>query len=171
MRSLLAVLDGPVSQRLTWTLLHFLWQGIALAAVLEAVVRGFRVRRAAARYLLCVSAMLAMVACPLVTFSIVRVPTEEVALAEMKGRQTTHADGLLGGLDFQVSKTSEVRRGQGRRRSRPGRSPSWWGASRTYHPISPLYRVPRDPRDGRWSSTFAWRSRVCCCSGSSGSCC
>ena len=49
-----------------WALLHFLWQGTALAA-LAAVVMAF-FRRASARYLAAVSVLVAMLAAPVVTF-------------------------------------------------------------------------------------------------------
>jgi hypothetical protein len=66
----LDVLCEPVWQRLTWTLLHFLWQGLALAAILVTALWLFRVRRARARYALSLLAMRVMAACPLLTFSI-----------------------------------------------------------------------------------------------------
>jgi beta-lactamase regulating signal transducer with metallopeptidase domain len=91
MISFLDLLHGPVSQRLTWTLLHFLWQGIGIALVLAALVRVLRVRRAATRYILCVSAMLAMVACPPITFHVLSVPTQETASPEVNGSQAARA--------------------------------------------------------------------------------
>jgi len=72
----------PVWQRLTWTLLHFLWQGLAVAAVLVTVLWLFRVRQARIRYAVSLVAMLVMVACPLVTFAVMEVgadPRAEVA--------------------------------------------------------------------------------------------
>jgi len=91
MISFLDLLHGPVSQRLTWTLLHFLWQGIGIVLVLELLVRVLRVRRAATRYILCVSAMLAMVACPPITFHVLSVPTQDTALPEVNGSQAGRA--------------------------------------------------------------------------------
>jgi beta-lactamase regulating signal transducer with metallopeptidase domain len=66
----LDVCSEPVAQRLTWTLLHFLWQGLAVAVLLAPALRLFAVRRARARYATCLAAMLAMAACPLVTFAL-----------------------------------------------------------------------------------------------------
>jgi len=57
----------PWVERLGWTLIHFLWQG-ALIAALYAIAR--RSRSAQRRYLLGCVALVAMVAAPLVTFSI-----------------------------------------------------------------------------------------------------
>lgn len=59
----------PVWQRLTWALLHFLWQGLTVAVVPAAAFWLFRVHRARTRYALCLLAMVTMAACPLVTFA------------------------------------------------------------------------------------------------------
>src|SRR5262252_3816400 len=53
-----------------WALLHFLWQGTALAA-LAAVAMSF-FRRASARYLVAISVLVAMLAAPVVTFRFYR---------------------------------------------------------------------------------------------------
>src|ERR1022692_724286 len=66
MTSLTNWLSPSVMHSLGWTLLHFLWQGTAgaaLAAVLMALCR-----RASARYVLAVSALIVMLAAPLATF-------------------------------------------------------------------------------------------------------
>lgn len=68
----LDVFGEPVWQRLTWTLLHFLWQGLAVAAVLATVLWLFRIRQARARYALGLLAMLLMAVCPLVTFAVMQ---------------------------------------------------------------------------------------------------
>jgi len=49
-----------------WALLHFLWQGTALAALAAVVMALFR--RASARYLVAVSILVAMLAAPVATF-------------------------------------------------------------------------------------------------------
>ncbi len=67
------VFSEPVWQRLTWTLLHFLWQGVAVAGALVAALWLFRVRQARARYVLSLLAMVLMAACPLVTFAVMEV--------------------------------------------------------------------------------------------------
>jgi beta-lactamase regulating signal transducer with metallopeptidase domain len=72
-RSLMFTLEflrAPVWQGLTWTLLHFLWQGLAVAAVLLLLLGVLGVRRPQIRYLLCLGAMGAMVLCPIVTFCV-----------------------------------------------------------------------------------------------------
>ncbi|MHC4400211.1 MAG: M56 family metallopeptidase [Planctomycetota bacterium] len=75
----LDLLDQPAWQRETLTLLHFLWQGLAVAAVLTAVLWLFRVRRVRARYTLNLLALLAMAACPVVTFAVLETPTSNTA--------------------------------------------------------------------------------------------
>ena len=71
-------LSAPLGERLTWTLLHFLWQGAVLASLLESVIYLCGVRSLTARYRLALAALLLMAACPIVTFRFVRpnlVPT------------------------------------------------------------------------------------------------
>ncbi|MEE9141080.1 MAG: M56 family metallopeptidase, partial [Gammaproteobacteria bacterium] len=68
MNSLQTLLQNPVVDRLGWTLLHFLWQGI-LAAILAGFVF-HRLRRASsnARYGFGLLAMCALAVCPMITF-------------------------------------------------------------------------------------------------------
>ena len=68
-----AWLDESFSLRLAVTLLHFLWQGVAVA--LLVVVVGWLLRRASAqmRYVVNVAAMLVLVSCLPVTFALVDV--------------------------------------------------------------------------------------------------
>ena len=67
------VLDGPVWERLTWTLLNFLWQGIAIAAGVELALILLPRGRAAVRYALLVAGLALMALCPLVTFLVLDV--------------------------------------------------------------------------------------------------
>lgn len=63
----------PWVERLGWTLLHFLWQGLAIAVLYAAARRG--VARASSphvRYLLACAALAAMMAAPLVTGGLMR---------------------------------------------------------------------------------------------------
>jgi beta-lactamase regulating signal transducer with metallopeptidase domain len=66
MSSLTNWLSPSVMHSLGWALLHFLWQGTAVAA-LAAVVMGL-CQRASARYTLAVGAMVVMLAAPFATF-------------------------------------------------------------------------------------------------------
>ena len=69
---LLNSLAGPLGQRLTWTLLHFLWQGAVLAGLLESAIYLCGVRSLTARYRLALATLMLMAACPIVTFRFVR---------------------------------------------------------------------------------------------------
>jgi len=62
-----AVLLSPIMvQSLGWALLHFVWQGAALAAALSVLMACCR--RASTRYALAVGAMILLVAAPVITF-------------------------------------------------------------------------------------------------------
>src|SRR6478609_311356 len=63
--------DPSTSERLTWTLVHFLWQGLALAVLLWsclAVMRRRRDARPRVRYLACCACLVGMAAAPVVTY-------------------------------------------------------------------------------------------------------
>lgn len=70
-------LSGPLAQQLTLALLHFLWQGTVVAALLAAVLSV--VRSLHRRYLASVLAMLAMAVLPVVTFCVLTTPGGDVA--------------------------------------------------------------------------------------------
>ncbi|MBN2580688.1 MAG: M56 family metallopeptidase [Pirellulales bacterium] len=72
MTELYESLFGPLGQRLTWTLIHFLWQGLGVVLLLSALLWAFRVRQAAIRYACSVFAMLAMAACLPITFVVLK---------------------------------------------------------------------------------------------------
>ena len=63
----------PWVERLGWTLVHFLWQGLSIA-VLYAAARRIMARRSSpnGRYLLACAALAAMMAAPLVTWGLMR---------------------------------------------------------------------------------------------------
>lgn len=58
--TLVELLTHPFSQRLTWTLAHFLWQGLLIAVALALVVEALRIRSASTRYSLSLAALLVM---------------------------------------------------------------------------------------------------------------
>ena len=64
-------LDPQVVHRLGWALVHFVWQGAALAALAAVMLRRLRRRTAAVRYLAACAALAAMVAVPVATLSLV----------------------------------------------------------------------------------------------------
>jgi beta-lactamase regulating signal transducer with metallopeptidase domain len=63
-------LDPSTSERLTWTLVHFLWQGLALAALLWASLAVMRTRgtRPRFRYLACCACLVCMAIAPVLTY-------------------------------------------------------------------------------------------------------
>src|SRR5262245_22282275 len=65
---LAAQFTGPTVEILGWTLVHFLWQGAAIALVLAAALRGLRRSTPQARYLVACAALAAMAVCPAATF-------------------------------------------------------------------------------------------------------
>jgi uncharacterized protein (TIGR03435 family) len=60
--------------RLGWTLVHFLWQGVLIAVLYAAARRGVARAGPNARYLLACAALAAMLAAPLVTWGLMRPP-------------------------------------------------------------------------------------------------
>jgi beta-lactamase regulating signal transducer with metallopeptidase domain len=66
MTALTSWLSPSVMHSLGWTLLHFLWQGTAIAALAAVLMMLFR--RASARYALAVVALVVMLAAPVATF-------------------------------------------------------------------------------------------------------
>ena len=60
----------PVVIRLGWTLVHFLWQGAAIALVAACVLWALRRRSAEARYAFACGALALIAVCPLVTFAV-----------------------------------------------------------------------------------------------------
>ena len=83
--TLLEAVSQPVWQRVTITLVHFLWQGMAVAMLLSVVIDLFRIRSARTRYVLSLGALVLLAACPLVTFFALDAPQtagHQVAAAE-----------------------------------------------------------------------------------------
>ena len=86
-------LSPDVTRPICWALLHFLWQGLALALLLSVALA--LVRRAAVRYALGLATLVLMVAAPVATFLMLRHPAPAAgaraisALAEMPRVHTT----------------------------------------------------------------------------------
>ncbi len=74
---LLEALGAPLWQTLTWTLLHFLWQGTVVAAAVAIWFYVYPVRRAPIRHGICMLALLVMAMCPIVTMLVIDVPQVE----------------------------------------------------------------------------------------------
>lgn len=71
---LVEFLSQPIWQRFGLTLVHFLWQGFAVAVLAAIFVRAFRVKHGNGRYAAHLLAFAAMIVCPLVTFSVIDIP-------------------------------------------------------------------------------------------------
>jgi len=68
------VLSHPIVPRLGWTLVHFVWQGAAVAVLLAVVMLLLRHRSANSRYVAACTALLLMAALPLITVQMVSLP-------------------------------------------------------------------------------------------------
>jgi beta-lactamase regulating signal transducer with metallopeptidase domain len=66
-----ALLDHPAVRALGWALVHFVWQGAIVAALLAGLLAALRKRSAEIRYAAACVALLAMVALPAVTVGVV----------------------------------------------------------------------------------------------------
>jgi len=103
---------------LGWTLLHFLWQGTAVAA-LAAVLMTVS-RRASSRYALAVGALMLMLAAPVATFFVLTssgegTPAKPSPVAEMQGAVTGNAVRTASGFS-RLSPWSDWRRNITRQR-------------------------------------------------------
>lgn len=72
--SIVEFLSQPLWQRLGLTLVHFLWQGLAIAVLVGVLVRVFRLNHGNTRYATYLLAFAAMIVCPVVTFTIIDIP-------------------------------------------------------------------------------------------------
>lgn len=77
------LLSNPLVQRVGWALVHFLWQGAALAAALAVCLAVLRNRSAQVRWLLACAALGLMAACPPATAWLVAVEPAAVPPAAM----------------------------------------------------------------------------------------
>ena len=60
MSTIPAILNGPLAQAIGWALVHLLWQGVLVAAILAAGLALLQRRSANARYLASCSALVAL---------------------------------------------------------------------------------------------------------------
>jgi len=73
--SIVEFLSQPFWQRLCLTLVHFFWQGLAVAVLVGVLVRVLRLNHGNARYTAYLLAFVTMIACPVVTFTAIDIPT------------------------------------------------------------------------------------------------
>ncbi len=77
------LLSQPVVERLGWTLVHFVWQGVIVWACLAIALWRMKNYTAPARYLASCAALIVLVVLPVLTFGVVRVdPAASDHLAE-----------------------------------------------------------------------------------------
>src|SRR6266581_2587488 len=79
-------ISPEVLRTLGWTLLHFLWQGAALAAVFAVAAAIWR--RASARYAVAVSALVLMMISPVITYTWLRAHTNPAVQTGAEGATT-----------------------------------------------------------------------------------
>jgi len=73
--SIVEFLSQPLWQRLGLTLVHFFWQGLAVAVLVGVLVKVLRLNHGNARYTTYLLAFVIMIACPVVTFTAIDIPT------------------------------------------------------------------------------------------------
>ena len=87
------ILWGPLGQRLAWTLLHFLWQGLVISAGVAALACLLSPAQTRGRYAVALAGLVLMACCPLVTFGVLQVfppnpvasaPAPELPMAELQ---------------------------------------------------------------------------------------
>ena len=102
MNALLQGLDQPLAEAVGWALLHFLWQGVAIAIVLALSLAVIRRRSSLARYAVCCAALAGMGLFPVATsfwcrpipvaktseFKAITVTTMTPASPELRGSPT-----------------------------------------------------------------------------------
>lgn len=83
METLHNIISQEIIQRIGWTLVHFVWQGFAVALILAIVLKLLHKSSANLRYIIACIALALMVVLPMVTFRIVKVamvrPTLQVS--------------------------------------------------------------------------------------------
>ena len=92
--SIVEFLSQPLWQRLGLTLVHFLWQGLAVAVLVGAFVRVFRINHGNARYFAYLLAFVVMIACPIVTFTTIDIPTSPDAEFATEPESTQVVDSV-----------------------------------------------------------------------------
>ena len=73
METLQSFLEAENIQRIGWTLIHFLWQGLVSGIVIAVLLRRTKQSSANVRYRIAILAMYFMISMPLVTFKLVTI--------------------------------------------------------------------------------------------------
>lgn len=99
----------PWVERLGWTLVHFLWQGLSIAVLYAAARRAVaRTSSPHARYLLACAALAAMMAAPLVTWGLMR-PSDVSPDAAYRIRSAPPAASSAGSATTAITLPTSVR--------------------------------------------------------------
>src|SRR6266496_6629262 len=91
MISLEMLLAKPIFQALGWALVHFIWQGTAVALLYAGLAGLLRRRAANVRYSVACAAMLLMIALPVATVCIIEQSSTRT-LNEATSRQTANIE-------------------------------------------------------------------------------
>ncbi|MGB9458991.1 MAG: M56 and DUF3738 domain-containing protein [Bryobacteraceae bacterium] len=104
----------PWVERLGWTLIHFLWQGVVISALYAAVRKGIpRSSSPNTRYILACVALAAMLAAPFATWYLMRPADAAPIAAHLAGRAASAAPAAIIALPASVSAAiPDVRAGQ-----------------------------------------------------------
>ena len=109
MNAIFHFLSGPEWQHLALALLHTLWQGLAAAAALGLLLRRIPAHRPEARYWMAFSALLVLLLCGLVTWSVLDLDwPQSAALATNVGGDT----GSLPAVDHDHGQDAHTARSQ-----------------------------------------------------------
>jgi beta-lactamase regulating signal transducer with metallopeptidase domain/protein involved in polysaccharide export with SLBB domain len=125
------VLDGPAWERLSWTLLNFLWQGLLVAAAVEVLLALLPLRQAVHRYALLVLGLALMALCPLVTLLAWDVSGATV----MRETAVARLDVPVGPFARQLAASAPkaTQPAAVTNRNSPAAEPrDWWGAIQPY---------------------------------------
>ena len=90
------ILSQPWSQRLGWSLVHFLWQGLVVAAALSAAMAALRRRSANLRYAVACMGLVIMVAAPVVTLCLLPTGPPQEGPAASTGQETLDVTMVVG---------------------------------------------------------------------------
>lgn len=148
----MSIIEQPLAYSLGWTLLHFIWQGLALAGLYAAAMALLRGASANARYLVGLLVLVAMAAAPVVTLLVLHGGQEPAAMFASASGAGGIVDYMTGWMPWLVVAwlagvaVSGVRLGAGwlrvRRLARRGISavPDWVDA--TVARLAQVMRVP-----------------------------
>ena len=104
--SLASLLGQPQVERLGWTLLHFLWEGVVIAKLFsEARALAGRALDARGRYLLACATLAAMMIAPIVTFALISSGSPEIPAnpAGWAARPFAVAGSQIAGAEWQLA--------------------------------------------------------------------